>query len=104
MGRLAFSFNFFSSSLSPFASQPPIGLSTPAVFKALDLNALSKEDPRHLLESFTTKLRAGQPVPPHHYVNDLEPPAFTCIPELKTIKQRLLVRIHCYRERHKKST
>ena len=60
------------------------------MFKALDLNALSKEDPRALLSSFTTLLGQGQPVPPSLYINDLEPPAFQCIPRLKTIKDALL--------------
>jgi 4-diphosphocytidyl-2-C-methyl-D-erythritol kinase len=62
------------------------------VFKALDLDKLSKEDPRFLLDSFTTRMGKGQPVPPEHFVNDLEPPAFQCIPDLKKIKDRLLVR------------
>jgi homoserine kinase len=56
------------------------------------LNNLSKEDPRALLASFTTKLGAGQPVPPQDYVNDLEPPAFSCIPRLKEIKDALLAK------------
>lgn len=62
------------------------------MFKALDLNALSKEDPRFLLDSFTSRMGRGEPVPPEHFVNDLEPPAFQCIPDLKKIKDRLLVR------------
>lgn len=61
------------------------------MFKALDLNALSKEDPRFLLDSFTSRMGRGEPVPPEHFVNDLEPPAFQCIPDLKKIKDRLLV-------------
>lgn len=62
------------------------------MFKALDLNKLSKEDPRALLDSFASRMGRGEPVPPKHFVNDLEPPAFQCIPELKKIKDRLLVR------------
>lgn len=62
------------------------------MFKALDLNKLSKEDPRFLLDSFTARMGKGEPVPPAHFVNDLEPPAFQCIPDLKKIKDRLLVR------------
>lgn len=79
-----------SPSTHLYIVKPPIGLSTPAVFKALDLNALSKEDPRALLSAFTTRLGKGEPVPPSLYVNDLEPPAFQCIPGLKTIKESLL--------------
>ncbi len=76
----------------PDRRQPPIGLSTPAVFKALDLDKLSKEDPRALLDAFTSRMGKGQAVPPEFFVNDLEPPAFQCIPDLKRIKDRLLVR------------
>eukprot|EP00624_Nannochloropsis_granulata_P006756 evm.model.NODE_51261_length_21574_cov_29.278948.3 len=79
-----------SPSTHLYIVKPPIGLSTPAVFKALDLNALSKEDPRALLSAFTTRLGKGEPIPPSLYVNDLEPPAFQCIPRLKTIKDSLL--------------
>lgn len=62
------------------------------MFKALDLSKLSKEDPRALLVSFTSRMAQGENVPPEHFVNDLEPPAFQCIPDLKRIKDRLLVR------------
>jgi len=79
-----------SPSTHLYIVKPPVGLSTPAVFKVIDLNALSKEDPRALLSSFTTLLGKGQPVPPSLYINDLEPPAFQCIPLLKKIKDSLL--------------
>ena len=73
------------------STQPAMGLSTPLVFKNLDLTQLSKVDPRDLLNSFSEKLKAGLPVPPECYVNDLEPPAFKCVPELQDIKESLLV-------------
>jgi len=47
--------------------KPKIGLSTPAVFRALDLKGCSKVDP-------------------DRFVNDLEDPAFTVLPELGELK------------------
>ena len=52
--------------------KPPVGLSTPAIFKALDLSSTSKIDPRELLQHMTTAGRLTQEM----CVNDLEQPAF----------------------------
>lgn len=61
--------------------KPKEGLSTPAVYKALDLSECSKEDPEILLEGFLN----GRPA----YINDLERPAFKLMPSLATLKQKL---------------
>lgn len=61
--------------------KPPYGLSTPAVYKALDLSKVSEEDPRALLKSF----QSGSP----QYVNDLESSAFKLVPELAHLKDAL---------------
>lgn len=74
-------------------SQPPLGLSTPAVFKALDLGKLSPRDPRELLTTFRSRLSGDKGPDPNDFVNDLEPPAFQCVPELAQIKNKLLVRL-----------
>ena len=66
-------------------AKPPAGLATPAVFKALDLGARSLVDPRALLSGLAASARAT----PALCVNDLEPPAFTIMPELATVKERL---------------
>lgn len=55
------------------------------VFKALDLDSRSTADPSQLLEYHM----AGKEGEEDMYVNDLEPPAFACIPELRTLKDRL---------------
>ena len=64
--------------------KPPVGLSTPAIFKALDLGARSPRDPRELLAAVSdvSALQAAA-------VNDLEQPAFDCLPELAAMKRRL---------------
>jgi 4-diphosphocytidyl-2-C-methyl-D-erythritol kinase len=65
--------------------KPNVGLSTPAVFKALDYDLLSQQDPEKLLEEFVSKgvqEASG-------YVNDLEPPALKCVPLLATLKEEL---------------
>ena len=68
--------------------KPDLGLSTPMVFKALDYNQLSKEDPEILL---TTFLQDGVVrIDDKYYINDLEQPAFDCLPELKALKNELL--------------
>ena len=68
--------------------KPDLGLSTPMVFKALDYNQLSKEDPEILL---TTFLQDGVVrIDDKYYINDLEQPAFDCLPELKALKDELL--------------
>ena len=51
--------------------KPPIGLSTPEIFKALDLTRASQADPQQLLQAM---LRAG--LSQDLCVNDLEQPAF----------------------------
>jgi len=52
--------------------KPPIGCSTPAIFKALDLDQRSTADPRDLLR----RLAAEPSQLPQLCVNDLEQPAF----------------------------
>eukprot|EP00877_Chromochloris_zofingiensis_P007139 jgi/Chrzof1/2679/Cz11g24270.t1 len=66
--------------------KPPIGLSTPAIFKALDLNKRSTADPLQLLQQMT----ASGTISPQLCVNDLEQPAFDTLPELAALKQRLI--------------
>eukprot|EP00555_Chaetoceros_dichaeta_P011554 CAMPEP_0198263338 /NCGR_PEP_ID=MMETSP1447-20131203/11695_1 /TAXON_ID=420782 /ORGANISM="Chaetoceros dichaeta, Strain CCMP1751" /LENGTH=399 /DNA_ID=CAMNT_0043951887 /DNA_START=1 /DNA_END=1200 /DNA_ORIENTATION=- len=68
--------------------KPDIGLSTPAVFKALDYAALSQVDPNVLLQRFMDfgAVDAGGG---DAYVNDLEQPAFDCLPELRALKEEL---------------
>lgn len=51
--------------------KPAIGLSTPAIFKALDLSLASQADPRGLLDQLTSS-GLSQAV----CINDLERPAF----------------------------
>ena len=68
--------------------KPDMGLSTPQVFGALDYEALSEEDPEELLAHF---LESGVgPGGDDAYVNDLEQPAFDCLPELRELKEELL--------------
>mmetsp|Transcript_20732 Transcript_20732/g.30678 ORF Transcript_20732/g.30678 Transcript_20732/m.30678 type:complete len:350 (-) Transcript_20732:75-1124(-) len=64
--------------------KPEQGLSTPTVFKNLDYDMLSDEDPLELLDSFKKGLSKAR------FLNDLEPPAFKAIPQLKTIKEEIL--------------
>lgn len=61
--------------------KPEAGLSTPSVFKQLTYNTCSNEDPLLLLEKFNEKGTKGAV-----FINDLEPPAFKVLPELKSIK------------------
>jgi len=65
--------------------KPEVGLSTPSVFKALDLDSRSREDPKKLLNLHTTGT-SGQ----DKYVNDLETPALSLLPDLKTLKEKLM--------------
>ncbi|KAL3786058.1 hypothetical protein HJC23_003906 [Cyclotella cryptica] len=68
--------------------KPDLGLSTPKVFSALDYDQLSKEDPEMLLNTF---LKEGVVnTDDKYYINDLEQPAFDCLPELKALKEELL--------------
>jgi hypothetical protein len=62
-----------------------VGLSTPAVFKALDLSTRSTENPLALLGLHTTGAEG-----PDKHVNDLEPPAFSVVPELAKLKDYLV--------------
>ena len=67
--------------------KPNVGLSTPSVFKALDYDLLSEMDPEDLLKDFKDN---GVHASAGSYINDLEPPAFTNLPELKELKEELL--------------
>ena len=72
-----------------FIIKPAAGLSTPLVFKTLAASgytSCSSADPKALLESFTSP----SATPADMYINDLEPPAFECLPALDTIKAALL--------------
>lgn len=67
--------------------KPDIGLSTPSVFKAMEYDKLSKIDPEDtLLPAF---LKGIDQVPNEFFINDLEFPAFKCVPELKQLKAEL---------------
>jgi len=67
--------------------KPDIGLSTPEVFRALKYEQLSSVDPEDLLNTFMKNgaVDAGKDA----YVNDLEQPAFDCLPELGKLKDEL---------------
>ena len=52
--------------------KPPIGLSTPEIFKALDLSRRSKADPKGVLQELTSNRVLSQDL----CINDLEQPAF----------------------------
>lgn len=69
--------------------KPNIGLSTPSVFKALDYNELSDLDADDVLLPAFLNADRLENVPAEYYVNDLEPPAFRCVPELGELKARL---------------
>ena len=64
------------------------GLSTALVFKALQLDACSKIESKTLLEGFQSQgaLKAAQS---GLLVNDLEPPAFLCSSELKSLRNEI---------------
>lgn len=67
--------------------KPNIGLSTPSVFKALNYDELSELDPDEtLLPAF---VKGIEKVPSEYFINDLEPPAFRCVPELQELKTEL---------------
>lgn len=68
--------------------KPAVGLSTPAVFKALDYDQLSTIDADEIL--LPTFLAGIETVPDEMFINDLELPAFKCLPELKKLKDELL--------------
>jgi len=57
------------------------------VFAALDYNQLSTKDPEELRDTF---LKEGVVnTDDKCYVNDLEQPAFDCLPELRALKEEL---------------
>ena len=62
--------------------KPSFGSSTPAVYKALNLDYCSIIDPKILLNHFQN----NDP----HFVNDLEPAAFAVYPALESFKTALL--------------
>jgi 4-diphosphocytidyl-2-C-methyl-D-erythritol kinase len=70
--------------------KPDIGLSTPSVFKALDYDELSPLDADDVLLPTFLSTNPIDEVPADCFVNDLEPPAFRCVPELKELKDELL--------------
>ena len=61
--------------------KPKEGLSTPLVYKHCRPDEFAKRDPRQLL----TELLMGKP----HYFNDLEQAAFSLLPSLHRLKDRL---------------
>ena len=65
--------------------KPPAGLSTPQVFRALDLDRRSSADPRALLAGLASR----GVVTPELCANDLEQPAFDVLPDLAALKRRL---------------
>mmetsp|Transcript_52488 Transcript_52488/g.170476 ORF Transcript_52488/g.170476 Transcript_52488/m.170476 type:complete len:398 (-) Transcript_52488:235-1428(-) len=67
--------------LPVFLVKPRMGLSTPRVFKALDLSMLSKVEPEVLLKTFQEKGADHEA-----WVNDLEQPAFDVEPDLGRLK------------------
>jgi 4-diphosphocytidyl-2-C-methyl-D-erythritol kinase len=69
--------------------KPNVGLSTPSVFKALDYDELSKLDPDEVLLPAFLKADGVENVSSDYYINDLEPPAFRCVPELGELKEEL---------------
>jgi 4-diphosphocytidyl-2-C-methyl-D-erythritol kinase len=62
--------------------KPKIGLSTPAVFKQLQLNELPPREPLHFLKEFSTGNM--------QCFNDLEEAAFSVHPPLRSLKNLLL--------------
>ena len=64
--------------------KPPMGCSTPAVFKALDLDSRSTADPLELLKRIGSD-GCSEAV----CINDLEAPAFKVLPELAELKAEL---------------
>ena len=68
--------------------KPNVGLSTPSVFKALDYDELSDLDPDEtLLPAFVNE--GIDKVPAEYFINDLEPPAFRCVPKLQELKNEM---------------
>jgi 4-diphosphocytidyl-2-C-methyl-D-erythritol kinase len=69
--------------------KPNVGLSTPSVFKALKYDELSELDADTVLLPAFLNTDGVENVPAEYYVNDLEPPAFRCVPELGVLKESL---------------
>jgi 4-diphosphocytidyl-2-C-methyl-D-erythritol kinase len=69
--------------------KPNIGLSTPSVFNALNYDELSSLDADKVLLPAFLSANGVENVPSEYYVNDLEPPAFRCVPELGDLKESL---------------
>jgi len=69
--------------------KPDIGLSTPSVFKALDYDELSELDGESTLLPAFLEADSIAAVKPEYFLNDLEPPAFRCVPELLELKTEL---------------
>ena len=65
--------------------KPSIGLSTPTIFKALDLDKRSKAEPLDLLKSLNADGCTYE-----NAINDLERPAFSKLPELGELKDKLI--------------
>jgi len=70
--------------------KPSVGLSTAAVFRALDLTTLSPADPERLLEMFQKAMPTVAAAPSSAFVNDLQLPAFQVAPELADLQNELL--------------
>lgn len=74
--------SFKSKSYGPVTIvKPPEGLSTQAIYKSLNLDQLIKRDTDLVLEAF----QEAKPV----FFNDLEKPAFACLPKLAQLKEEL---------------
>jgi 4-diphosphocytidyl-2-C-methyl-D-erythritol kinase len=69
--------------------KPNVGLSTPSVFKALDYDELSKLDPEEMLLPAFLNADGVENVSAEYVINDLEPPAFRCVPVLGELKESL---------------
>ncbi len=69
--------------------KPSVGLSTPSVFKALNYDELSTLDPDQVLLPAFLNADGVETVSSENYINDLEPPAFRCVPELGELKKEL---------------
>lgn len=69
--------------------KPNVGLSTPSVFKALDYDELSTLDADEVLLPEFLNAESVDSVSGEYYINDLEPPAFRCVPLLGELKERL---------------
>lgn len=69
--------------------KPNVGLSTPSVFKALDYDELSQLDADKVLLPAFLEADGVENVSEDYYINDLEPPAFRCVPALGELKESL---------------